>query len=78
VLGTVVNAVDEEDGSDYYGYGGYGYGYGYGYGAGYGNEESDDALTDADEAATGVLPFERAESRPLSAEDIDLNPRRAA
>jgi Mrp family chromosome partitioning ATPase len=30
LLGTVINAVSEDDGTSYYGYGGYGYGYGYG------------------------------------------------
>ncbi len=44
LLGTVVNAVSEEDGSAYYGYGGYGYGYGYG-AEGYG-DAMDDELPD--------------------------------
>lgn len=91
VLGTVVNAVDEDDGADYYGYGGYGYGYGYGYGAGYGNDEGNDDDNDDDndgdnhgdnqqrnEEGNGVLPFKAAKSMPLAPEDIDLYPRRAA
>ena len=54
VLGTVVNAVDDEDGSSYYGYGGYGYGYGYGYGAGYGADETDEEeLTEAASTSLG-------------------------
>jgi succinoglycan biosynthesis transport protein ExoP len=71
VLGTVVNAVDEDDGAGYYGYGGYGYGYGSGYGSGYGNDEAEE---DADETHR----LDRTSPPAVSAKDIDLYPRRAA
>jgi capsular exopolysaccharide synthesis family protein len=48
VLGTIVNAVGQDDSSSYYGYGGYGYGYGYGYGNGYGSETGEDRAADID------------------------------
>ncbi len=46
VLGTVLNAVSEEDGAEYYGYGGYGYGYGYGYGENYGDDDDEETTSD--------------------------------
>ena len=51
VLGTVINHIDSEKGSDYYGYG---YGYGSGYGYNYGHDESAEAPLVGEQP--GLLP----------------------
>jgi len=50
LLGLVVNRVDPDDRSGYYGYR-YGYGYGYGYTSGYGNDEDQGETEVAQSAA---------------------------
>ncbi len=71
VLGIVVNAVDNEDGAGYYGYGGYGYGYGYGggYGNGYGMEAEEDQV---DEEPASTLSFENISEVAVNG-GIELN-----
>jgi capsular exopolysaccharide synthesis family protein len=54
LLGTVVNAVSEEDGASYYGYGGYGYGYSEGYGETFEEEETQDVVLHDDELPATV------------------------
>ncbi|HEY6563680.1 MAG TPA: hypothetical protein VIY86_04250, partial [Pirellulaceae bacterium] len=70
VLGTVVNAVTDHDGHDYYGYG---QGYGYGYGNGDSQESDDDR-----EPTILTLPTHQApgESRPAADRELDPLPRR--